>query len=431
MLRVLCAVLFCLCSFSAASQSAQEMSEHGLKSAYYIYHPDLDRMSVQLIIDKGEAENPFTEGMAHFVEHLAWLNALGLKHGAPSRHANASTTHHATTYWLSGPHGEFGEVLEKLHRVFLPFELEQKFMEDERKIIMREYDYRASENYQYPVYLDLQEAVYGGTEFGRDVLGTPTDIENFSVEIAAKLHASTHRFENASLVILGSLPFAHAQELVRSQFPPGDQIIIKQSGPAVKLKPGRNHKTIPLEKQTDPELVFEKYVAIDPQNFTTQLDLELKILDDILESTRTGGVAKPLRFDDFIARNFDLDLNPVPGYMSLHFYASPDKGVDLDRLLLAFEESFSQIVDAGIPRKTFDKVHKRVLDEYGAKTQREIWLYKRLPYYLAFDEEPPTYDQYLENLGKVTLDQVNAHLQTLSQPGQIEIRYVTPISGSE
>jgi len=429
MLRVFLAATFCMLSFAAWAQAPQKLSNNGLKAAYYIYNPDRDRMVVQLIFDQGEAHNPYAEGLAHYVEHLVWLNALGLEHGDPSRHSNASTTLTETTYWLNGEQSEFVEMLEKLHRVFLPFEIEREFMAQERDIIMREYDYRVRENTQYQIYVDLTQAVYGGTVFGRDVLGTPEDIRQFSIEDAIKLHNQTHTFGNATMVIMGNLPVGAVRELVATQFPVGDVIARQDTLEKLELGVQRNVKTTPLDDQTENELVFEKFVASGFEKATSQLGLELQILEDILESTRVGGMAKPLRFDDFIARGFDIDLDqPVDGYFSIGFYADPDRGVELEQLLQVFETNLAEIAATGIPQKTFDKLLKRAVDEYGASITRADAVYSEVPYYLALDEEPLSYDQFLENLSKVTRDRVNQHLTKLAGDGHVEIRFVTPKS---
>jgi len=429
MLRVLFVAAFSLMPFAAMAQTPQKLTANGLKSAYYVFNPDRDRMVTKLIIDQGEADNIYAEGLAHYVEHLAWLNALGLKHGDPSRHANASTTATETTYVLSGEQSEFVEMLDKLHRVFLPFEIERTFMEQERDIIMREYDYRVRENVQYPVYVDMTEALYGGTVYGRDVLGRPEDIKNFSIDDAIKLHALSHTFEHASLVIMGNLPFGAVQELVSSQFPMRDGPVESPKRETLRFGVARNRETMALEGQTENELVFQKIVASGKEKASTQVGLELQILEDILESTKDGGMARPLRFDDFIARSFDIDLDQLDDeYFSFNFYAAPDRGVSLDQLLDAFEANFAKIAGAGVSAETFEKMHKRAIDEYAANSQKADEVFSDVPYYLSFDEEPQSYDKFLENLDKVTLDQVNQHLKALNGEGHTEIIYITPKS---
>ncbi|MCZ4272057.1 M16 family metallopeptidase [Maritalea porphyrae] len=429
MLRVFLVVVMGLIAFAAQAQSPIKLTGNGLKGAYYVYNADRDRMVAQLIFNQGEAHNPYAEGLAHYVEHLAWLNALGLEHGDPSRHSNASTTLTQTTYWLNGEQSEFVDMLQKLHRVFMPFEIERKFMAQERDIIMREYDYRVRENTQYPVYIDMNSAFFGGTVYGRDVLGLPEDIKQFSIDDAIKLHGLSHRPAHATLVIMGNLPVAAVRELVAAEFP-SDQA--QQAGDELaplNITSARNIKTMPLEDQTEEELVFQKFVANGLPKATSQLGLELMILEDILESTREGGMAKALRYDDFIARDFDIDLNqPNDGYFSISFYASPDRGVDLEHLLQAFEENLEEIATKGIPQETFDKLLKRAQDEFGASIKRSDAVYSDVPYYLSLEEEPQSYDEFLENLGKVTREQINTHLLKLVGDGHAEIRFVVPKS---
>lgn len=55
----------------------------GLPLTYHIPSTDPDELEVHLVVLSGEAHNDDDEGLAHYVEHLAWLNVRGLACGSP------------------------------------------------------------------------------------------------------------------------------------------------------------------------------------------------------------------------------------------------------------------------------------------------------------------------------------------------------------
>ncbi len=87
-----------------------------------------------------------------------------------------------------------------------------------------------------------------------------------------------------------------------------------------------------------------------------------KLLD--LGFSDEGGVAGPLRFDDFVTRSFWLDFSMVgTTHALLSFEANPDQGATLNDIDRVFEESLLSAFEAGIPQQSFDRA-KRQLTEY-------------------------------------------------------------------
>ena len=84
-----------------------EIRPGDFKAVYLIRDSSIDLIQIHLIVQSGEAENPFEEGMAHYVEHIAWLNVLEAGRGFQHHNSNAWTTHLSTGYWVSGPKTTF------------------------------------------------------------------------------------------------------------------------------------------------------------------------------------------------------------------------------------------------------------------------------------------------------------------------------------
>lgn len=68
-------------------------------NALWIQNPQIEDIYLYLVFPSGEAANPLDEGMAHYVEHLAWLSAFGGYNNYHERHSNAWTNQFTTGYW--------------------------------------------------------------------------------------------------------------------------------------------------------------------------------------------------------------------------------------------------------------------------------------------------------------------------------------------
>ncbi len=145
------------------------------------------------------------EVLAHYTEHLAWLNAMGATVRDADRHSNAWTNAYAVGYWLSGAPDDLPELLRALSGVFDPLDLPQDFAAEERGILLREYDHRMADNPDAKADAALDAFLYAGNRMAASLIGTPAAIGALDYDAARALHAETHRPGNARLVVIGDI----------------------------------------------------------------------------------------------------------------------------------------------------------------------------------------------------------------------------------
>ena len=91
-------------------------------------------------------------------------------------------------------------------------------------------------------------------------------------------------------------------------------------------------------------------------------------------------MAKPLRFDAFIAKDFSFRFDIIDTtHVSMTFSAQPDRGVTLDVLTRAFEDALTAASSKPIPEETFARIRDRQLagldtDGRPDKTTRDFAL---------------------------------------------------------
>ena len=139
--------------------------------------------------------------LAHYVEHLAWLPNIGKGARPEDRDTNAWPGNLSVGYWLSGPVTDLPAMLQQLSTVFRPISLPRDYAEQERDIIMREYDLRMVKNWDAQADQELRAFLYQGNAISNSAIGTPETIKALSYDDAKALHAASLRSEKPFIPI--------------------------------------------------------------------------------------------------------------------------------------------------------------------------------------------------------------------------------------
>jgi predicted Zn-dependent peptidase len=312
--------------------------------------------------------------LAHYTEHLAALQNTNWRYRPEDRHANAWTSSEAMGYWLEGRPEELVDILRKVARVFDPIKLDRQFAEDERKILLREYDRHYANNPEGKALTAIAEFLYEGTSLAVSSLGTPETILALSYERAKAFHAATHRPEFARLVIAGDVSQAQVVEaLEEAQFPTvASEPMLRMAKPFVLAARETRVFSDPAVELA-PRVMWGKVVQLPEQVDYDLLILQCKLLQSILESNLVGGLGGPLRFDASIAKSFSLSILAIDEqHVLLSFVGELDRGVTFERLRQGFETSLAASA-RGIPRETFNRVRDRFEAGFPAQGDLDGW----------------------------------------------------------
>ncbi|MGB3553796.1 MAG: hypothetical protein WBA25_04050, partial [Jannaschia sp.] len=318
--------------------------------------PGTGRVAVHIVFATGDA----APGLAHYAEHLAWLNAVGSRDRAADRHSNAWTRHGSVGYWLSGPPDALPELLGNVVGVLRPIDLPRPFAEEEREIVMREYDLRVGGNVDARADEAVHAFLHAGNPSAASVIGTPDQIRALDYDAARAFHAATHRIGNARILIVGDVLRRQARQAVAALDLPPDEGKPLPAPTFTLGPPDRDFLTYP-ETGAVPRLIWQRIVALDEAVPFDLLEARAALLRDILDTRLPGGLAKPLRYDAEISRRFEVEIWPLDErYVTLRITAEPDRGVSLTEMQAAFEAALTETAAAGIPAGT----HARVLERF-------------------------------------------------------------------
>ena len=392
--------------------------------------PQIESIYLYLVFPSGEAVNPFDEGLAHYVEHLTWLSAFGSADDRKKRHSNAWTGMFSTGYWQVTIIDKLQSALQTLISVSMPLSLDAAFALEERNIILREYDYRVAERPMYPVYQDMNKILYGDGTMARSVIGEPSTIAAYALDTARKLHQKSHVLHKASLLAYGNVNRAQlraALDTLPTEERAGPEINSVAHG-LVEDGVVEDRDSLSMVKLSEDKLLYGKVVPFDYCDDPVHCALLRQIVEKALKSTLPGGLAGPLRFDQFVARSFSFDIWFVGNtHVEISFTAHPDDGVSLEDLEVIFQNNFQTTLENGLPDETFERIRSRLKDKLNdilgldrPSHNRKIalgQLRSAQPIFTLLDQ--------IHAVEHVRLEDVNQFLRSLRASGREVTRLVT------
>ena len=420
--------------YAAGASKAQKPEIIPISSAIFanallIQNPEIEDIYLYLVFPSGEAANPFDEGLAHYVEHLAWLSAFGGSDNSKERPSNAWTNQFSTGYSRIAREGDLYNALEQLIAVSKPFSLDKDFALQERSIILREYDYRVAESPCYPVHRDMDRILYGDGTLARSVIGEPSVIAQYSLDEANILHRQSHILRAATLLVYGNVEKSQLEAALSAWRTEQKTKPILNSTSNGWVEDGliKDKTSLSISEQGEDTFLYRKLVPLSICNSPAYCETVREIAEDTLNSALPGGLAGPLRFDRFVTRYFSLDINLIKdAYVEISFTAHPDSGVSLEEVELAFQDSYRTTLQNGLTSETFERIKSRLSGELDSILTRDRPRYIRdLTLDQLISAQPVfSLSDQTGTLESIQLEDVNQFLRSLLSNGREVTRLV-------
>lgn len=397
--------------------------------AVLIENPKINNIYLYLVFPAGEASNPFEEGLAHYLEHLVWLSAFYNSGDEEYRHSNAWTNHFSTGYWqITNPDGLYG-ALRTLISVSAPLRVDADFAQHELDIVLREYNFRISEEPLYPVVRDMNKRLYGNGALARSVIGDRSAISHYSLDIARNLHKQTHILSHATLLAYGNLNKRQFDALLNSFSVETvtESVTNIISIPLADNDSIENRAFVLLPDLVKDTFLYRKLNTLPICRVPVRCEMIARVAENILASTLPGGLAGPLRFDQFVAQNFSFEITLFGSqYVELNFTAQPDRGVSLEVLEQLFENELQASLENGISRETFDRILARTKIKLDRIPKKDRPRYNRdLALRQLMSGKPiMTRMEQLRALQHIRPEDLNQFLKSLVADGRLVARRV-------
>lgn len=411
-------LLFVLFRSTNAYADILDLSDYGdFKKIYFIPEQSARNIEVRVFVPVGEVDRTGPEGLAHYLEHLVvWSADKVHGEGLRNREMNAWTSPYWTTYWNRGPVDAFENMMRNARAVFEPVELSQEFMMTERDVVEREFDFRYRGNPTAVLFREAYHHLYGLHGLGRSVMGTPESIRQIAPDDALVFHKERYRPQDAYMLIYGPV----TKEEVVAQI---ENYLTELAQP----EPVERGFLAPLSEQSVdnlslyfPELMREEVLivgrAVPPPEYPRRkLWFSLLLLGDILNSVQSGGLAKPLYYDDFVVANISARLILLPsGDIGFEVFFSPEEGGSAVESMERIRGVLRDLVQNGLPTETVEAIRDqtraevRRLEKTQARYRATIAQSSILNLGQALDVKTYRYE-----LGLPTVDDLNAILKSV------------------
>ena len=170
------------------------------------------------------AETDAEDGISHFIEHMQFKgthkrNAFEISDAFDRLGAqvNAFTGKDLTCYYSKCTSDHTVACFELLSDLFLNSTFPEEEMEREKGVVCEEIS--MNEDTPEDLCLDLlAQAYYGHENYGRNILGTVSNVKGFTVEDMKRYKRARYCPENIVISFAGGIDFATAQALVENYF---------------------------------------------------------------------------------------------------------------------------------------------------------------------------------------------------------------------
>ena len=198
--------------------------DNGL-TVLYEYIPGVSVVSVQCWINTGSVnEDEKISGISHFLEHMLFNGTKRFKPGEIDEYLdsrggynNAFTSTDVTNYYVTIPTEEAEAAYEVVSDMVFNALLLQDEIDKEKPVVIQEIN-RKYDDPSYKMWQDLQETLFLGTPYSRQIIGTSDNVNNFTREEIVSYYNRFYHPENMTLVVVGDIEESKAMELAKKYF---------------------------------------------------------------------------------------------------------------------------------------------------------------------------------------------------------------------
>lgn len=251
--------------------------------------PGVKVVSVQCWIKTGSVnENDKLSGISHFLEHMLFNGTKKFKSGeideyldAKGGYNNAFTSLDVTNYYVTIPTDEAEAAYEVVSDMVFNALLLQSEIDREKPVVLQEIN-RKYDDPSYKMWQDLQAALFEGTPYARQVIGSSETVSAFTRQEVVDYYNRFYHPHNMTLVIVGDIEEKQALDLAAKYFNQTRDV------PAGKLYKGENQVT--FTKSIDKN--FKADVNVDYAVFsfpTGAQDINTVYAEEVFAEVLSGG----------------------------------------------------------------------------------------------------------------------------------------------
>ena len=209
----------------------------------------------------------------------------------------------------------------------------------------------------YPVHRDMDRILYGDGTLARSVIGEPSVIAQYSLDEANILHRQSHILRAATLLVYGNVDKSQLEAALSAWRTEQKTKPILNSTSNGWVEDGlikKDKTSLSISEQGEDTFLYRKLVPLASCDSAAYCETIRKIAKSALESALPGGLAAPLRYEQFVTRRFSFDIRFIGNvYVEISFTANPDSNISLEEVERAFQDSFRMTLQNGLTLEIF------------------------------------------------------------------------------
>jgi zinc protease len=359
--------------------------------------------SMNYLVGSDEAPKGFP-GMAHAQEHMMFRGNPGLSAdqladigSLMGGNFNADTQESVTQYLFTVPSEDLGIALH-IEAARMEGVLDsEKDWDKERGAIEQEVAGDLSSP-SYLLYSKLRAAMFAGTPYDHDALGTRPSFDKTTAKMLKEFHDTWYAPNNAILIVAGDLDLDKTMAEIKTLFS-GFKRKKLPPRPKVDLQPVKATSTeMKTDRPVGTQMIAMRVPGLDSKDFPA-----LEVLSDVLSSQRGDLYAL---VPEGKALGVGFGIEPLPEAGIAYVQASFPQGADPKVLDGEIRTILKKIIEQGVPPELVDAAKRQ--ERSQAEFQKNsisglasIWAEAVAVYGLK------TPDEDLERIEKVTVADVN------------------------
>ncbi len=375
-------------------------------------------------------ETDENNGVAHFLEHLFFKGTP--KHPVKefdrileSKGAitNAATSKDFTHYYILIPSQYFDLALDLHSDMLLNPLIPRKELEKERKVVIEE----IAKNNDRPttvLYRNMIQGFYKNHPYKRDVIGTKEVIETISREQILDFYNKWYTPQNMTTVIIGDIDTQKALSSVKEKFNKPQDNTERTKMPVYKAdkKPvAQIEKKEKLNVETGYILIgFKGCQEVDSKD-SYALDILATILGDGKSSRLYQNIKEKKQLVHSISATHSSSKDDSIFYISANYLTN-----DMTRLKEAIFNEIEEIKRNGITEDELNRA-KNIIERDTYYSRESISnIAGEIGYTVTITGDSEFYKNYINNINKVTSEDVKRAAKTYLEPNFSVISIVSP-----
>jgi len=352
-------------------------------------------------------ENDKNSGVSHFLEHLFFKGTKTHPTGEFDRIleskgavTNAATSKDFTHYYVTIPSKDFDLAIDLHADMLLNPLVPRKELEKERKVVLEEIA-KDENSPDEKVYDNLNEMIYTTHPYKRKVIGSGDVVGKITREEILDYYNTHYGPQNMITIIIGDVDPQHALDKVKDDF---------KTAEIRKLTKNLNKPEKPLSAKLmkiDYEPAQSGYMLIGYRgvNAVNSDSYALDVLATILGEGRSSILNQSIKEQKQLAYSISVGNSSFKedGIFVVNANFTPD---NVDKLQKAIFEEIAKVQAQGVTEDELNRA-KNVLERDTHYSRESISnISSEIGYTTVLTDNPKYYDEYLNNIKKVTLSEI-------------------------